>query len=159
MIFLTIGGSDYGFARLVKKGDELGNKLNEKLIMQIGTTEYKPKNAQFFRFKPRDEIGRYYSNARLIIGHAGMGTILSACKHKKPLIIVPRRKKYNEIIDDHQFEIAKKLEKEGIASVVYDEKNLHSAITNLNKSDIKHLDVKNPLTKNLKKYLEVLEVE
>jgi hypothetical protein len=40
--------------------------------------------------------------ARLVVAHAGMGTILTAAELGKPLILMPRRAKFNEHRNDHQ---------------------------------------------------------
>ena len=49
--------------------------------------------------------------ATLIITHGGVGSIVSALKKNKKVIVVPRLKKYNEHIDDHQLEIVEEFKK------------------------------------------------
>ena len=50
MIFVTTGTHSQGFDRLIQKMDEIAGKINEEVIMQIGSAKYKPKNAKFFNF-------------------------------------------------------------------------------------------------------------
>ena len=45
----------------------------------------------------------------IIITHGGIGTIVESLNENKIIIIVPRLKRYNEAIDDHQCEIMDKL--------------------------------------------------
>jgi hypothetical protein len=103
MIFVTVGNHYQGFDRLIRKMDEIAGHIDEKVIMQIGFSKYRPVNAEYFSFKESfEEIKRLNSEARIVISHAGVGCILTAFEQKTPLILVPRRKMYNEHCDDHQ---------------------------------------------------------
>lgn len=107
VIFVTVGSHYQGFDRLIKKMDEIAGKSDEKVVMQIGHTEYKPVNAEYFDFV--DDFGKIEElnrDARVVVSHAGAGSILTALKLGTPVIVVPRLKKYNEHMDDHQLEIA-----------------------------------------------------
>ncbi len=131
MIFVTIGSAVRGieFIRLIKKMDEIAGKITEEVIMQIGTIDYKPKNAQFFKYASYQENLEYFKKASLIVGHCGIGTVLNALKFKKPIIVVPRRIQYGELNkDDHQIEIAQKLDGKELIEVVYNTENLEIAI-------------------------------
>jgi beta-1,4-N-acetylglucosaminyltransferase len=152
-LILVIVGLMYGFERLVKQMDELAGKIEEEVVIQIGNTPYRPKNARFFTFVSKEEINRLYDNARVVVCHAGVGSILTALDHGKPVIAVTRREKYGEHCDDHQLDIAGAMEKEGWISVVYDEKNLEEALKKaISVSEIK-LRSKNILVKKLKEYI------
>jgi len=157
MIFVTVGGSSSGFSRLIKKMDDITESIENEVVMQIGKTDYKPENSKFFDYVSKEEIEKYYRKANIIVGHAGIGTIISSYKYKTQIIIVPRRKEYDEHFDDHQMEIAKRLEEEGIGIVIYDVDDLESAIKSVKGSKINSLDREKSLVKNLKKYLDKLE--
>ena len=129
MIFVTVGGMR-PFERLVKEMDRIAGELDERAVMQVGATKYEPKNCEYFRFIPRKDIEEFYGGARLIVCHAGGGSILTALEHDKPLILVPRIKSCGEVFDDHQLEIARQMESRGV-TVVYDISNLKSAIGNV----------------------------
>lgn len=106
MIFVTVGMHHQGFDRLIKGMDQAAQALTEPVIMQIGSSEYQPLHAaDWFRFADQEQILELCAQARIIIGHAGAGTIITALRLPKPLIIVPRRPQYQEIIDNHQFEL------------------------------------------------------
>ncbi|MBI3812157.1 MAG: hypothetical protein HY283_08135 [Nitrospirae bacterium] len=47
--------------------------------------------------------------ADLVISHAGAGTLLQVLHAGKIPIVMPRRKKYGEIVDDHQVELVRTL--------------------------------------------------
>jgi len=120
MIFVTVGWQ-YGFKRLITKMDEIASRINEEVVMQIGTTEYEPKYAKYFHFvESDDQVLEYIRESRLVISHAGAGSILTVFSIGRPTIIVPRLRKYGEHIDDHQLELAEAMSREGQVIVVYD---------------------------------------
>jgi beta-1,4-N-acetylglucosaminyltransferase len=112
MIFVTVGNSSWDFSRLVKYMDEVARTTSEEIIIQTGSSSYKPSFATCFDFATKDMINDLHEKARIIISHAGIGSILTAIDMKKPVVLVPRRKELNEMVDDHQIEIASALEAE-----------------------------------------------
>jgi beta-1,4-N-acetylglucosaminyltransferase len=50
MIFVTVGLHYQGFDRLIMKMDALAGMIDEEVVMQIGSTKYKPENAKYFDF-------------------------------------------------------------------------------------------------------------
>lgn len=154
LIFVTVGGMR-AFERLVKEMDRIAGELDEQVVMQVGSTDYEPKNCDYFKFMPRNGIDDFYAGARVVVCHAGGGSILTALEHNKPLVLVPRMKSYGEVFDDHQLEIAKEMEAQGVA-VVYDISNLKSAIRNANTNLLKFSAGRN-LAGALKEYLDRLD--
>ena len=129
MIFVTVGTHYLGFTRLIKKIDELACLIDEEIIAQIGNTNYKPKNIKYFTFiEDEKKIMELYEKARVIVTHGGAGTILTLSNFNKKIIVVPRLKKFNEHVDDHQLELAEFLEKEKKVTVVYDIEDLHKSL-------------------------------
>lgn len=151
MIFVSIGTSSWKFDRLIKEIDKIAPFIDEEIIMQIGDSEYEPKNTKYFCFKPKDVVENLYKNSRIVISHAGIGSIISAMKYKKPLILVPRRRKYNELLDDHQAEIAEKLENTNV-NVIWDVKELKNVIELTNK--VSYENNEKNLSSSLKDYLK-----
>lgn len=126
-IFVTVGTAS--FKRLVRAMDELSEYLSEKIIIQIGRTDYKPKNVEYFKFtKDIEEFSELCKNAKVIVSHAGVGNVINALEDNTPLIIVPRREEYKEHIDNHQIELAKSLENFSLINVAYEEGELLNAI-------------------------------
>jgi UDP-N-acetylglucosamine transferase subunit ALG13 len=146
----------YGFERLVKEMDRIAGRIGEVVIMQIGETTYKPKNARYFRFASNEEIDRLYEDARVVVCHAGVGSILTALEHGKIVIAVPRRKKYGEHVDDHQLEIARELEKEGRITVVCDVGGLEKVLDDVSTASKTLVENKRELVKALRKYINSL---
>ena len=58
MIFVTVGTHDQGFERLVRKIDELveSKKIKERVVIQTGYTEYKPRKCKWFKFVSPEEF-------------------------------------------------------------------------------------------------------
>jgi UDP-N-acetylglucosamine transferase subunit ALG13 len=46
----------------------------------------------------------------VVVGHAGMGTILTALQLNTPLLVMPRRGAMGETRNDHQMDTARELE-------------------------------------------------
>lgn len=131
MVFVTLGTQKFQFDRLLKKLDELmenGKIKREELVVQCVYSEYTPKNFEMFSMKPQTEIEEYMKNADIIITHSGTGSIITALKLKKRLIIVPRLKKYGEHVDNHQIELAEVFKEKVNAIVVEDMEKLEEAM-------------------------------
>ena len=124
MILVTVGMHTEGFSRLVVEMDRLATQVDEQVIIQIGHTAYRPRAARWFSFAPYEEMQALCERARVIVSHAGAGSILTALRYQKPLIVVPRRKKYGEILDDHQLELAEVLSETSTLLLVYETEEL-----------------------------------
>lgn len=135
MIFATIG-TQAPFDRFVKMLDELCKNINEEVVCQTIQTNYQAQNIKTVDFLPPDEFNQYLEKSRLIIAHAGMGTIISALKQKKPIIIVPRLASLKEHRNDHQMATAMRMHELGYVYVAYDKAQLNELI---NRKDLKPL--------------------
>jgi UDP-N-acetylglucosamine transferase subunit ALG13 len=130
LIFLTIGTWCKGFDRLVKAVDELVecDVITDKVIAQIGYSSYTPKHLNTIRFCSPDDFADLVSSARLLISHAGIGTIIHAIAQCKPIVVVPRRKELGEVDNEHQFATAKQFAAEGSILVAYDVSELATTL-------------------------------
>lgn len=125
MIFLTVG-TQFPFDRLVKAVDKAldGNLIDEEIFAQIGDNSYKPHNFESVNFLGKSLFDGYVRKASGVISHAGMGTITMALENEKRLVVMPRRKKYGEVVNDHQVAIAKRLGELGHFLVAYEAEEL-----------------------------------
>jgi beta-1,4-N-acetylglucosaminyltransferase len=132
MIFLTVG-SQFPFDRLVSAVDDLVDRglIGDKLFAQIGDSDYKPRNFEYSTYLEKGEFDDYISQASEIIGHAGMGTIAVALNNSKPLLAMPRLKKFGEVVNDHQVDIARRFSELGHILAAYDTGELISVIQQL----------------------------
>lgn len=111
MIFVTVGTHEQQFNRLVKYMDDLvGNgKLDEEVIIQTGYSDYIPKYAKYSKFYSYDEMQKLYREARIIITHGGPSSFIPALQLGKVPIVVPRKKEFNEHVNDHQVDFCNKV--------------------------------------------------
>jgi UDP-N-acetylglucosamine transferase subunit ALG13 len=116
------------FTRLIKKMDEVAGRLDEEVVMQIGSVRYEPQNARYFSHTTYQESLSYFRNASLVVGHGGAGTILNALKYHVPIVVVPRSQRFGEHFDDHQIELAERLVGNELIKVVYDIEELELAV-------------------------------
>ena len=73
MIFVTVGLHTQGFDRLIKEVDKLKAKgcFDDKVIQQIGYSDFKPSNCEWSSLYPNHQIEKYMQEARIIITHGG----------------------------------------------------------------------------------------
>lgn len=101
MIFYTVG-TQFPFDRLTRLIDDFAGNSKQRIVGQIGKSNYKPSNFEHFDELLPSDYDRYFNNATLVISHAGMGTILRCLSDMKPIIICPRLAKFGEHRNDHQ---------------------------------------------------------
>lgn len=63
-----------------------------------------------------------------IISHAGIGSISMSLSEGKPLLVMPRLKRYGETVNDYQLAIAKIFERLGHLLAVYENDNMSDKI-------------------------------
>ena len=138
MIFVTLG-TQLPFDRLIKIIDELAPQLNEEVIAQVYQCRFTPRNIKTVDFLSPNEFNELFDKARLIISHAGMGTILSAQQKHKPIIVFPRIAALGEHRNEHQLATARKLKEIGATNVAMNEEELTSMLLNGNPTTLQHI--------------------
>ena len=130
MIFLTVGNWHKGFDRLVRAVDDLKGRgvIAEEVKAQIGSGNYRPKHLTVIKYCSPNEFIDNMTEARIVISHAGVGTMGQAIKLEKSIIVVPRKASMGEVSNDHQFITAKQLQAEGKILVAWDTAELPSKI-------------------------------
>lgn len=123
MIFMTVG-DQIPFDRLTRAIDAWAGRADrDDVFAQIGESDYQAQHIRtVVRLSP-PEFERKMIEADLIVGHAGTGTILKAMSLGKPVLVMPRREKFRETRNDHQFATAKFFGKRGV-TVAWDESEL-----------------------------------
>lgn len=107
MIFAAVG-TQLPFDRMIRCVDEWANTHKVEVVGQIGESDYQPIAMKVYRFLSPSDFSIIQAKADVLVGHAGMGTILGAMELGKPLIILPRLASYKEHRNDHQLATAKK---------------------------------------------------
>lgn len=124
MIFVTVG-SQMPFDRLIAAVDEwAGRRPCHEVFAQTAATSLHPLHMRCVRFMIPAEYSRALREANLIVGHAGMGTIISAFEFGKQLVVMPRLGRLHETRNDHQVATAKHFGEQGRIIVAADESEL-----------------------------------
>ncbi len=104
------------FDRLVRAVDDWASiHQNVDILAQIGETDYVPKAMRWVKVMAPEIYLEHVDACDFLVGHAGMGTVITAAEHGKPLLVVPRRGHLRETRNDHQVATARWLaERPGI---------------------------------------------
>jgi UDP-N-acetylglucosamine transferase subunit ALG13 len=127
MIVVTIGTNEQPFDRLVRAAAGLGGE--ERLLVQHGSSRVPRGRGEWVDFMPFEELSAQMREARVVICHAGVGSIMLARRCGKRPIVVPRRLHLGEAVDDHQLPIARRLHASGIVTLVEEVELLPEAIS------------------------------
>ncbi|MBR5824702.1 MAG: glycosyl transferase family 28 [Paludibacteraceae bacterium] len=115
MIFVTVGTQPNGFLRCLIEVENLIDKYNitEEIVAQIGHTNFVTTKFKTLPFTGENEFREYIKNASVVITHAGSGAIFNSIKAGKKIIAMARLHEFNEMADNHQTELIKKLAGDG----------------------------------------------
>lgn len=107
MILVTLGTFPTQFQRPLLALEDLCDRhiISEAVIVQNGHTQFESGFMQMRPFIPPDELTELSEKARIIISHAGTGSLIKGIKLGKKVIAIARRAKYTEMVDDHQVEL------------------------------------------------------
>jgi UDP-N-acetylglucosamine transferase subunit ALG13 len=131
-VIFVVTGTQAHFDRLLSIIDKWAGAQKEySIVAQMANSEINFKNMTCFDYLEPDVFNDYFNNADVIIGHAGMGTIITALENEKKLVVFPRLVKYNEHRNDHQLHTANGFEKLGLINVAYTENELLKYLDNL----------------------------
>lgn len=123
MIFMTVG-DQIPFDRLTRAVDAwAGRAGRHDIFAQIGESDYAAQHMETVVRLAPPEFEKRMQDAELVVGHAGTGTILKAMSLGKPILVMPRREKFRETRNDHQYATAKRFEERGV-TIAWDENEL-----------------------------------
>lgn len=107
MIFVTLGTFLAQFSRPLEQLDELCEKgvITEEVIVQSGHTKIESDHLKLVPFLTPQEMQAYIENARIVITHAGTGSLVQPVKMSKKVIAIARLHDLEEHVDDHQLDI------------------------------------------------------
>jgi UDP-N-acetylglucosamine transferase subunit ALG13 len=99
------------FDRLVKHVDEWALNSKTAGTAQIGNSAYVTRALVSVPSFLPDEFRAKVAACDVLIGHAGMGTVLTGLEFGKPMILFPRLMHLKETRNDHQVATLKWLQK------------------------------------------------
>lgn len=133
MIFVTVGTHEQQFNRLIEAMDLLvrDNIVQEKVVMQIGYSTYEPKYCEWSRLYPYQEMIEKVEQAHIVITHGGPSSFIMPLQAGKVPLVVPRQKRFDEHVNDHQVMFTRAVSKrQGVIIVIEDINELKDAIAN-----------------------------
>lgn len=126
MIFVSVGTHEDPFDRMLEAVGEL--VVDEPLVIQYGPSAVRCAGATEFEFLSFDEMVDYIKSARAVIMHAGVGSVMVSLANGKRPIVMARLHKHGEHVDDHQLELARRLNDYGLVQLVENTSQLREAL-------------------------------
>ncbi len=123
-IFVTVGNALVHFERMLRMVDEAQVSLPCEGICQHGVSSFHPRGLTPRPTMSRSEFDAAVRGADSVICHAGVGTLWSAIEAGHIPLVIPRRKGFGEVVNDHQLDICRALEQTGRIRVIADTQQL-----------------------------------
>ncbi len=161
MILVSLGTEAFPFNRLIRAADDLAEKFaGEPVFVQTGICPdaVMPQKCPSARLMPYADLAARVNEARIVISHAGVGLLLMCLRAGKIPVVVPRRKKMGEHVDDHQLELARRMAQQGYVIMTENTDELVSIVSNyenLQKKSAAVSSSQSRLAKALSSYLRV----
>ena len=152
MIFATVGSSTIPFDRLVRALENI--QTGEDLVVQTGVSTVRPRHAKVLDYLGYDEFVALIRSARVVITHAGAGSVITTLGEGKRPIVVPRRAAQHEAVDDHQVAFARRTAELGLVTVVEDVSLLAAALREHQPSQARSNPQPSPIERELRSYIE-----
>lgn len=98
--------------------------------------------------------------ADVVICHGGAGTMLTAMKNGKQVIVMARKLEFSEHNNDHQAELAMKLASEGYLQNVQTVEEMQTALQSIQMSNFqpRKFDLINDVVSQVETLIDTLEV-
>jgi UDP-N-acetylglucosamine transferase subunit ALG13 len=117
MIFVSVGTNEARFDRLLRAVAEL--PLDEELIVQHGhSARIERDGAELVDFLSFEEMVATILRARVVVTHAGVGSVMVSLANGKCPVVVPRLKSFGEAVDDHQLQLGRRFAAAGLVTLV-----------------------------------------
>jgi len=124
------------FDRLVKTVDQWAiSRGRGDVFAQIGPTDNYPSGIQWTKFMDAAEFKHRFAAAKVIVAHAGTGSIITALQMGKPILVMPRRASLRETRNDHQVATAEQFRRFPSVVVAWDEKELIAGLERIDDLD------------------------
>lgn len=101
MIF-AVAGTQLPFPRMMNALDDIAGRTGLRIVVQSADPHFTPRNVETVPFMSGVKFDETVIDCRVIVAHAGIGVMMTAETHGKPLIIMPRRADLGEHRNDHQ---------------------------------------------------------
>lgn len=157
MILVLLGTQNNSFVRLLNAVQDCIDKkiITDEVVVQAGFTKYESKDMKIFSMIHKDQFADLLDKADVVITHAGVGSIIASIERGKKTIVVPRLKKYNEHVNNHQIQIARKYKHDGYVKSVMNLKHLGDVIKSIDAFEPKaYLKGKSNILSIIEEYID-----
>ena len=115
----------------------------------LNNPNFEPLHCEHKPFLSMGEFEQRIEDASLIICHAGCGTLLHALRSGKVPVVMARRERYAEHVNDHQVQLVEALASEGRIIPAFEPEDLPKAIAEAQKRQAKIISTQPPLMLNI----------
>ena len=127
MIFVTVGTNEARFDRLLRAVADF--RTGEPFVIQHGhSSAIGRPNCELVDFLPFETMVETVRRARVVVTHAGVGTVMVALSNGKRPVVVPRLKSFGEAVDDHQLQLGRRFAQAGFVTLAETELALAAAL-------------------------------
>lgn len=135
MIFATVG-TQLPFDRMIMAIDKWNKKQRlSDCFAQVGMGGAAPTSLEFSETLTPSQFANQIAKCKVIVSHAGMGTILTALQLCKPIVIMPRLASLGEHRNDHQLATVANLRGTGGIYVAENDQELIQALEQVQSLD------------------------
>ena len=152
MILVATGASQFPFDRLLRAVSSLD--AGERVVVQHGCSAVQPDGAECVDFLPMPDLAALVREARVVVTHAGVGSILLCLTNGRSPVVVPRLKRFGETVDDHQLECARRFAQAGLVTVLEDPALLADALAGAGDGIVAPPSGDGELVRDLRTYFE-----
>ena len=152
MIFVTIGTCE-PFDRLLASLDAT-RASTRRSSPRRACRRRQPRGIRCVDFLPYDNLVELVRDARVVVTHAGVGSILTCLANGKRPIVVARSREHGDAVDDHQLELARRLEAEGMVHFVEDPSALPAMLARVGRAGSDAVRPGEALVRELRDYLD-----
>ena len=122
--------------------------------MQHGSSAIVPANAaRTYDFLLFDDLVREMRASRVVVTHAGIGSIMTALSCGRRPVVAARLVAHREAVDDHQLPVARRLEEAGLVTLVEDLAQLEEAVAKAGEEVDVSLGADERLVSELREYV------
>lgn len=109
--FVAVGTHEQGFGRLLDIVERAAADgiVPAPVFVQAGPSQRGSDYVEMVPYLSAQELQERMGAARVIVCHGGAGIISSALSAGRTPIVIPRRADLSEHVDDHQYQLARKL--------------------------------------------------
>lgn len=116
--FITLGNASQSFIRLLDCCVHIQHLLPTPIIVQHGNTIFRNPQFECHEYISPDLFMHIMRASKLVIAHAGAGSIINSIRLGKKPIVMPRLKENLEHVNNHQLELAQRLSQDGYVYLV-----------------------------------------